>query len=353
MQQATHPRRWSTRARQRITDISKGVAEILAGLAEPAMRYATVYLALATSISAINYAPAYSFAEGIVIAAPEFVLLGAFSIAEHAIKDGRKRWGYVLFAICIILLGIVVATLYDIFIMHFSDQQLHYLNFARCLTAVGFSIALGKLEKDEAPAPAIGADSQSQSQNQRQPQNGASPVNPAPKMSASNQSHQAPAPSSISTRQAINSQPQTPTPSNQVAGAQPSALAKPASPAAHPLPNTNAGQAEQIAGDLAEKRARRPSKNQDERLEAAYQQLIASGSRVSGRTLALAAHVHRTKASAWLEEKTGATQQNQDDQTPENRSQRGATIQNHQAPAPLSLSAARKQRQAEPAPALA
>jgi len=108
--------------------------------------YSTVYLALATSIKAIYYPPVYSLTEGIVIAAPEFVLLGALSIAENAIQAGQKKWGYILLCICLALAGGMIATFVDIFLVKFTDDALKYLNFARCLVAVGFSIALGKLE---------------------------------------------------------------------------------------------------------------------------------------------------------------------------------------------------------------
>src|SRR5438874_2488257 len=92
--------RFSTRARKRITAISKGVSEVLAGIAEPGMRYATIYMALATGLPAINYGPLFAFCEGLVIALPEFVLIGAFGIAENAYKEGKKPWAIALFAVC-------------------------------------------------------------------------------------------------------------------------------------------------------------------------------------------------------------------------------------------------------------
>ncbi|MBO0783914.1 MAG: hypothetical protein J2P37_34335, partial [Ktedonobacteraceae bacterium] len=44
------PEKLSTRARKKITSFSKGLSEILAGAAEPVMRYATIYLMIATGI---------------------------------------------------------------------------------------------------------------------------------------------------------------------------------------------------------------------------------------------------------------------------------------------------------------
>jgi hypothetical protein len=140
--------RWATRARRRITIISKGAGEIFAALAEPLMRYATIYLALATSIPALNWGPLYATALGIVIIAPEFVLLGALSIAEQAIKSGQTKWGRALYVVSFLLAGIMVATFVDIFIYTFPDLALKALNFARCLIAVSFSLVLGKLDKE-------------------------------------------------------------------------------------------------------------------------------------------------------------------------------------------------------------
>jgi hypothetical protein len=140
--------RWATRARRRITIISKGAGEIFAALAEPLMRYATIYLALATSIPALNWGPLYATALGVVIIAPEFVLLGALSIAEQAIKSGQTKWGRALYVVSFLLAAIMVATFVDIFIYTFPDLALKCLNFARCLIAVSFSLVLGKLDKE-------------------------------------------------------------------------------------------------------------------------------------------------------------------------------------------------------------
>jgi hypothetical protein len=147
--------RLSTRARKRITAFSKGLSEILAGLAEPGMRYATIYMALATGIPAINWGPAFNFCEGLVIALPEFVLIGAFGIAEDAWREGKKVWGGALYMACIALALIVGATLVDIFIWQYPAFYIKLLNFSRCLIAVSFSVILGKLDEgkseDEGP----------------------------------------------------------------------------------------------------------------------------------------------------------------------------------------------------------
>lgn len=140
--EATH---WARAIGAKITDISKGTSEILARLAEPFMRYATIYLALATGIAVLKWEPLYQGAQGIVIAAPEFVLLGALTVAERAIK-GKNFYGYLLALICLALFGIMVATFVDIFIVHFDEMAIKLLNFSRCIVAVGFSIVLGKLE---------------------------------------------------------------------------------------------------------------------------------------------------------------------------------------------------------------
>ena len=145
----TTTERWSTKARKKITAVSKGLSEVLAGIAEPGMRYATIYMALATGLPAINYGPLFAFCEGLVIALPEFVLIGAFGIAENAYKEGKKFWGGALFAACIALAAIVVLTLIDIFVVKFPDVDIKYLNFGRCLVAVSFSVILGKLDDNK------------------------------------------------------------------------------------------------------------------------------------------------------------------------------------------------------------
>jgi hypothetical protein len=156
-QQPERKERWSTKARKRITAISKGVSEVLAGIAEPGMRYATIYMALATGLPAINYGPLFAFCEGLVIALPEFVLIGAFGIAEDAWKEGKKVWAGALLAVCFALALIVILTLIDIFVVKFPDVDIKYLNFGRCLVAVSFSVILGKLD-----------DGKSEEENQQQ-----------------------------------------------------------------------------------------------------------------------------------------------------------------------------------------
>lgn len=141
--------RWYRRWRIWITDKSKGVNELLAALGEPLMRYATIYLALATGIPYIKFAPAYTACQGIVISVPEFVILGALGVAEGACKEEHnKKWGIALYGICALLALIMVATFVDIFIYQFPDIAVKSLNFARCIVAVGFSITLGKLDQD-------------------------------------------------------------------------------------------------------------------------------------------------------------------------------------------------------------
>src|SRR5437667_8568632 len=146
------PQTWASGIGQDITTAFKGVGEVLARLAEPLMRYATVYLALATALPIIHYEPVYNACIGIVVSTPEFVLIGALAIAENAVKSDNKRWGKALFWVCGLLAAIMIATFIDIFIWSFPDIALRILNFSRCLTAVGFSIVLSKLaevQKDE------------------------------------------------------------------------------------------------------------------------------------------------------------------------------------------------------------
>jgi hypothetical protein len=151
--------RWATIARRKISSFSKGLSEILAGAGEPLMRYAAIYLALATGVSVIKWMPLYNFAQGLVIATPEFVLLGALSVAEIACESDRDRkWGRLLYWICALLALIMIATFVDIFIYQFPDVAIKGLNFARCLVAVGFSVVLGKLEDDEQEQGAVAPD---------------------------------------------------------------------------------------------------------------------------------------------------------------------------------------------------
>ncbi len=142
--------RWFRRARIWITDKSRGVNEVLAAAGEPLMRYATIYLALATGISYIKYMPLYTACQGIVISVPEFVILGALGVAETSCKEEHSRkWGIMLYGICALLALIMVATFVDIFIYQFPDIAIKSLNFSRCIVAVGFSIVLGKLDQDK------------------------------------------------------------------------------------------------------------------------------------------------------------------------------------------------------------
>jgi hypothetical protein len=140
---------FALQARKKITAFSKGLSIVLAAAAEPLMRYTTIYLALATALPVIKVTWLYGACQGMVIATPEFVIIGAFTIAEGAIKAGQKVWGVILLMICIALAAIMVATFVDIFIVSFNDLAIKLLNFSRCLAAVGFTVALGKLDKDE------------------------------------------------------------------------------------------------------------------------------------------------------------------------------------------------------------
>ncbi|MBO0783796.1 MAG: hypothetical protein J2P37_33725, partial [Ktedonobacteraceae bacterium] len=146
----------STRARKKITSFSKGLSEILAGAAEPVMRYATIYLMIATGIPFLRVEAIYWACIAIVIVAPEFVLLGALAIGENAYKAGSRAWAKVLFVVCALLAIIMIATFVDIFIIPFDAMAIKILNFCRCLVAVGFSFTLNKLEAEaDREAPTI------------------------------------------------------------------------------------------------------------------------------------------------------------------------------------------------------
>ncbi|GHO94805.1 hypothetical protein KSF_048530 [Reticulibacter mediterranei] len=141
----------AVRAGKRITRWSKALSIILAASAEPLMRYTTIYLALATALPVIKVDALYSACQGVVIAAPEFVIIGAFNIADEELKrkDGQRTWGWILRMICLLMSLIMIATFVDIFIVRFDELALKLLNFARCLIAVGFTVTLGKLDRDD------------------------------------------------------------------------------------------------------------------------------------------------------------------------------------------------------------
>ena len=164
------------------------------------------------------------------------------TIAENAIAEGRKKWGYVLFTICVLLALIMIATFVDIFIVTFSDIAIHFLNFSRCIVALGFSLALGKL--DTAAGAGATAQTEPEPQSQSHPE---------------------------------------PEPQNQ-----------PEPPAEQPTAQQSEPEQESPASE-------KEAGNQAERLEAAYTQLESEGARISGRSLATLAHVNRSAASKWLE----------------------------------------------------
>src|SRR5690242_8332881 len=162
---------WARNVGKKISAGSRGLAEVLTRLAEPAMRYSALYLALqmAPPLSFLRWAPAIGVATAVVIAGPEFALLGALNVMEDAIRaeDGSlKFWGWILAFICLLLAGIMIVTFADIFkVITLQDGDLNTLSFARCLIAVFFGIVLGKLDQDDdegndtssvAVAPTIG-----------------------------------------------------------------------------------------------------------------------------------------------------------------------------------------------------
>jgi len=130
-----------------ITNFFKGIAELITRTAEPIMRYATVYLAIATALPALKLPALYDAGMTIVIASPEFVLVGALSIAEAGWKEGRKFWSIVLFCVCGSLAIIMITTFTEIFkITTMGDGGNNVLNFARCIVAAAFSVVLPKLD---------------------------------------------------------------------------------------------------------------------------------------------------------------------------------------------------------------
>ena len=160
---------WARWTGKKISEHSRGLAEVLARAAEPAMRYSALYLVLqmAPLLSFLRYQPAIGAATTAVIAGPELALLGAINVAEDSIKaedKALKFWGWVLALICLLLAVIMVATFGDIFkVWTLDDQGLNFLSFARCIIAVSFGIVLGKLDQgeadeDETPATQAGGD---------------------------------------------------------------------------------------------------------------------------------------------------------------------------------------------------
>lgn len=136
--------------RREVTNASAGLNEIMAGAGEPLMRFAALYLAIATGLPALNVAPVYSFCQSVLIVVPEFILLGAMDIAGEALKcEEQKLWGRLLYLVCFALAVVMFMTFVSIFVSTFSADQIKYLNFTRCLIAVAFSVLLAKLHKME------------------------------------------------------------------------------------------------------------------------------------------------------------------------------------------------------------
>lgn len=119
-------------------------------LAEPLMSLSAIYIILCAGIPAWNVSRLYELSLAFMIAAPEVILPGAFVLAGQASERGdRKAWAFHSVAWLFVCLTFV--TLADLFIFHLGGVALNVLMWTRCAVGIGYSVLLRVMTYGQSP----------------------------------------------------------------------------------------------------------------------------------------------------------------------------------------------------------
>ncbi len=306
-------------------------------LAEPLMSISAIYIILCAGIPTWKITGLYNTGEAIMIAAPEIILPGAFVLAGQAsARQDKKAW--MLHSISWLFVGLTFLTLADLFIFHFSGNGLNIIMWARCAVGIGYSILLRVLTHNQplhqtpalAPTPAM-PDYQEIARHLKTmfPQPTPAPQidyqeiarTITPLIAAPQVDHQEIArhiaPMLEATFKAtivreikatvapIAGPPVSPQIEARASSCKTLGPVIEATTEGHK--STKARTTKRDTGPLPKATIESQSQDEatdthsaEEKLEAAYQQLIAEGKRISGRALAPLARVNKNRAAQWL-----------------------------------------------------
>ncbi len=299
---------------------------LLSRLAEPLMSLSAMYIIVSAGIPAWKLDDVYNIGVAVMIAAPEIILPGAFVLAGQYSERGDSR-ARMLYGISWMFVALTFFTLADLFIFHLSGAALNALMWGRCAVGISYSILLRVLthggemqERVQFPqeAPAFDYAEIARHLHGLFPQEAPQPhidyeelarqlvpLMPAPKVD-----YEALALHMGATFTATIREVQGAISGSQVATREPAPLREPVSRIREPRRQREPIALLSEAGDSGER---------EKRLQTAYDSLLRLGLRVSGRTLAEAAHVKRVYATEWLRARTEATSEGEpeDEREPE------------------------------------
>jgi hypothetical protein len=364
------PRSWGRRFWQAICELHFITAFftwlflLLSRLAEPLMTLSAIYIILCAGIPQWKLDGLYNTGVAVMIGAPEVILPGSFVLAGQYSARGDTR-AKLLYWVSWFFVLLTFLTLGDLFLFHWPQEAVDVLMWGRCAVSISYSILLRVLTHDQSdqgqqlfpqPAPAPQIDYQELARY-------LVPLMPAPHVDyqAITQQLEATfkatvvreireiqgtlAPASVphsGSEASLGSQARVP-----FSGSHPSLGSRSQEPpsllgARHgsqareslsgssltggshslePLPESGATSKRQVValvpagaprqGQIEPEESPAGREARGARLEAAYQELVAAGIRVSGRALADRAKCKRAAATEWLRAKTGATEESQ------------------------------------------
>ncbi len=287
---------------------------LLSRLAEPLMTLSAIYIIICAGIPQWKVGGVYNVGVAIMIAAPEIILPGAFVLAGQYSEHSDKR-ARMLYWVAWLFVALTFFTLADLFIFHLEGNALNVLMWGRCAVGIAYSILLRVLTQDGHAQPAqqatISASALDYQEIARHLKALFPQPTPAPQMDYQELARQLvplmPAPQMD--YQALKEQleatcrativreitairaPRATAEQSTGAGLLPRsqrhllALESPT----RALVQNHLIEAESLAGATLE------------RLQAAYQELITAGGRISGRALAARARCNRATATEWLQ----------------------------------------------------
>lgn len=286
---------------------------LLSRLAEPLMSLSAIYIIICAGIPQWKLDDVYNISVAVMIAAPEIILPGAFVLAGQYSGRGDTR-AKMLYAIAWMFVALTFFTLADLFIFRLEGAALNALMWGRCAVGISYSILLrvlthgGEMQERAQPtqeAPAFDYAEIARHLHTLLPQPAPQPrldyeelarqlvlLMPVPKVD-----YQELALHMGTTLTATIREVQGAISESQITRREPE-------PVQEPVPRIR------MSRPQREPFALLPGATDGERenrLQIAYDHLTGLGLRVSGRTLAEAAHVKRVYATEWLRTKTGAT----------------------------------------------
>lgn len=299
---------------------------LLSRLAEPMMSLSAIYIIICAGIPQWKLDGIYNVGVAVMIAAPEIILPGAFVLAGQYGERSDSR-AKMLYWIAWMFVALTFFTLADLFIFHLEGTALNALMWGRCAVGISYSILLRVLthggEMQESAQPAQEAPAFDYAEIARHlraffPQEAPQPhidyealvrqlvpLMPVPQVDYRELALHMGATFTATIREVQGA----------ISGSQfdnqvPHVIAEPNPRVREPRPHREPiamlpGASDNGVGEKREKR-----------IQDAYDQLTGLGVRVSGRSLAEAAHVKRSIATEWLRAKSGVSGKAEEEREP-------------------------------------